>query len=487
MGLFKIEPEYFSSVKWGSYSIAISFIRQIALVSVFIAAVGADDYAFWLILLASALMIRALNLGQLHYTSNLINLNYHVKNDINTELLLGQGANIICMSLQLMLAFIVSFPSLLSYFTNFSIDYIVAVNAQPSFVFLVLSRILLQYVSLFLLRLLEPIGKINLSIKYQAIGDALDFGVTFLAIYFTNSLFYTCLSLFVFALIYAIYMYFYVKKNVPFVIPFFKGIEYLKSLQLIRRSGTLTFSFIVEKIYETGLNLVIVRAYAASAIPQFATNRVMSNSFYRVSNILVSPILPSVQKEFTLKNENYILDKMSMFWNFSNTMLLICITAGMPFFLHLYTLWTGDKIDFNLNLICFLFMAIAFQNYSMIFIEFFKKTNLSRQMLLTNVIKVLVTILAILMFGQLGSVSGLGTALLFGEIASLGYVSIVIISLFKSHNCIKVFLQGLLPVLLLSIALVLYMYTLNYLLLLICNCAGLLYIYYTFRFKLLNK
>ncbi|KGO87430.1 hypothetical protein Q765_07125 [Flavobacterium rivuli WB 3.3-2 = DSM 21788] len=487
MSLFKLEPGYFNSVKWGSYSIAISFIRQIVIVSVFIATVGKHDYAFWLVLSAIVLMIRAINLGQLHYTSNLVNLNYHIKQDISKELLSGQGANILFMLAQILLSIVIAYPPVLSFFSNFDITYITSIHAQYSFVLLVFSRVILQYISLYLLRLFEPIGKIQVSIKYQVIGETLDFLVIVAAIYFTKSIFYTSLALFFFSILFSGYIYYYVKKNVPFAIPFLKGVNFRDSLLVIRQSATLTFSFIVEKIYEVGLNLVIVRAFATSALPQFDTNRKMSNAFYRVSNVLVTPILPSIQKEFTLKNENYILDKMTVFWRFSNAMLLLCVTAGMPFFLDIYTKWTSNKIDFNLNLICYLFMAIAYQNYSMIFIEFFKKTNLSKQMLVTNVVKVSATILSILVFGYYNNVGGMGIALLLGEVIALAYALIIIIAIFKSRHAVTVFLTNLLPVVLLSLTLLVYTFSLNYLLFLICNSFVLLYILWPLRGKIFNR
>ena len=487
MSLFKLEPGYFNSVKWGGYSIAISFIRQIVIVSVFIATVGKHDYAFWLVLSAIVLMIRAINLGQLHYTSNMVNLNYHIKHDISKELLSGQGANILCMFAQILLGVVIAYPPILSFFSNFDVVYITSVHAQYSFVLLVFSRVILQYVSLYLLRLFEPIGKIQVSIKYQVIGETLDFLVIVAAIYFTQSIFYTSLALFVFSILFSGYIYYYVKKNVPFEIPFLKGVNFRDSLSVIRQSATLTFSFIVEKIYEVGLNLVIVRAFATAALPQFDTNRKMSNAFYRVSNVLVTPILPSIQKEFTLKNESYILEKMTVFWRFSNAMLLLCVTVGMPFFLDIYKKWTSNKIDFNLNLICYLFMAIAYQNYSMIFIEFFKKTNLSKQMLVTNVVKVSATIVSILAFGYYNNVGGMGIALLIGEIIALAYALIIIIAIFKSRHAVTVFLTNLLPVVLLSLTLLVYTFSLNYLLFLVCNSFVLLYILWPLRAKIFNR
>lgn len=447
------------------------------MVPVFLGAIGFNNYAFWLVLNAIVLMIRSLSLGQLHYISNLINLNYHTRKNIDKELLSGQGANILCISVQIIIGLAVSFPQILSVFSSFSVSYLVAAHAQSSFIFLLLSRIIFQYTNLYLLRLFEPLGKINLTIKYQFFSDLLDFIVMFIAVYFTGSIFYTCFIVFFFSLLFLIYIYFFVKKNVTFNIPLFKGINYFESFLIVKGAIFLTFSFIIEKIYEVGLNLVVVRTYATQILPQFTTNRVMSNFLYRISDVMVKPLFPGIQKEFTLNNERYILENMITFWRLSNAVLIAGITLGMPFFFGLYSFWTDNTLKFNIDLICYLFMAIAFQNYSMIFIEFFKKTNLSKQILTANSIKVGLTIGGIFLFGYLGNIPGLGIAMVIGEIVSLLYILKVITTSFKTNYAVKAFLTNLLPVIIFSIALVLYIYTQNYILLVLCNSLALVYIY----------
>ena len=481
---FKTESGYFNSVKWGGYSIAISFVRQILLIPAFLSSVGEYDYAFWLVLYSIAFMIRALNLGQLHYTSNLINLNYHIKHDIGGELLLGQGANLIFMYIQVLLGVIVSFPHILTLLSGFPVSYLIATNAQYSLILLVISRVILQYVCLYLLRLFEPVNKIQTSIKFQTLGDLLDFITVVAAIYFTHSIFFTNIIVLVVTIIFAGYVYYFVKKDLPFAVPFLKGISYKKSFTIIKSSSVLTFSFIVEKIYEVGLNLVIVRAYTALVLPQFNTSRTMSNSFFRVSNALVIPLLPGIQKEFALSNENYILNKMVVFWRNANIILLFSITAGMPFFSYIYVKWTGNKMDFDLNLLCFLFMAISLQSYSVMFYEFLKKTNASRQILISNVIKVVITVAVIFIFGRYNIIKGLGIALFAAELITLVYVFLVMMAIFKDKAAYKTFLIGLIPVILFSLSLVLYMSTLNYWIFFVVNILILAYILKPVKFKL---
>ncbi|MXN91962.1 hypothetical protein GR160_12075 [Flavobacterium sp. Sd200] len=477
MSLFKIRSGYFHSVKWGGYIIALSFIRQLLIVPVFFAAIGFNDYAFWLVLSAIVLMIRSLNLGQLHYTSNLINLNYHYKKNIDSELRSGQGANIIWILIQVIIGLAVSFPQVLAFFSNFSVNYLVSSWAQYSFILLLFSRIIFQYTNLYLLRLFEPLGKINLTIKYQFFSDLIDFAALLIGIYISGSIFYSCLIVFVFSLVFLVFIYLFVKRNVPFTVPVFKGINYYESFLIVKASMYLTFSFVIEKIYEVGLNLVVVRTYATQVLPQFTTNRVMSNFLYRVSDVMVKPLFPAIQKEFTLNNERYVLSNMVTFWRVSNAVLIVCITLGMPFFFDLYKFWTGNKLELNMGLICYLFIAIAFQNFSMIFIEFFKKTNLTKQMLTVNIIKVSLTVSGIFLFGFINNVPGLGIAMIMGEVVSLVYVFKVVMNSFKTNYVLKIFIGNLLPVVIFSISLALYIYLQNYALLLMCNFLAILSIY----------
>ncbi|HEX8017624.1 MAG TPA: hypothetical protein VF465_20525, partial [Flavobacterium sp.] len=314
-----LKTDYFKSLKWGFSSIIINFFKQIILVPIFILCVGKELYSFWLIISTVVFMIRAINLGQLNYSSNVINLSYHIKDNIKEELAVSQGANLIMFCSQLIIGLILSSEYILGYITNYESFFLTKVSAQICVVFLLVSAIFYQYSTLYLLRFFEPLGKINITIKYQTIGEFFDFVVTALTIYFTRSILLTCLAVFIFNMLYSISLFFFIKKRVPFEIPLFRNLDLKKSLEQIRKAFLLTISFLIEKIYEIGINLVVVRVFSAGLLPVFTTSRVLSNSSLKVSNTMTIPLMPGIQKQFALEEKHLILQKISLFWRISGT------------------------------------------------------------------------------------------------------------------------------------------------------------------------
>jgi len=465
----KVEGGYFNSVKWGGYSIGISFIRQILLVPAFIHAVGSHEYAFWIVLSSIVLMIRAINLGQLHYSSNLINLGYHKNGAIKDELIVAQGANYIYILIQILLGAVISAPILLSAVSTFPINYILNTNGHYSLFLLVLAKIIFQYNNMFLLRIFEPLGKIKKTIKYQTIGELFDFVVTVIAIYTTKSIFITSLAIFASNILFTVFTLLYVKSRVPFVIPFFKGVSFRKSFWAVKRSFLLTGSFLVEKVYENGLNILIPSLFVTSILPVFTTSRVISNSVFRVSNAAVIPLMPDIQKQFSLGNPQYIISRMVSFWKISTFVIITGVTVVLPLIPYIYTKWTGDKLDLNMSIVCYLIMAVSVQNFGMIINEFLKKTNLSKQIFVYNIIKSALTVACLFAFGYTNYSEGLGLALLIGESISLIYMLVIMRAMFSANLKISAILKLLFPVVLFCLSLMVYLLLLNYRLFLVFN------------------
>jgi len=360
-------------------------------------------------------------------------------------------------------------PLLLSALSTFSVDYIISNNGQYSLLLLVLGKVIFQYNNLFLLRIFEPLGKIKTTIKYQTIGELFDFAVTVAAIYITKSIFITCAAIFASNMLFSVFTLLYIKANVPFSIPFFNGLSVQKSWWVVKKSFLLTCSFLVEKVNENGINLLIPNLFATSILPVFTTSRVISNSVFRVSNAAVIPLMPDIQKHFSLANPQYIINRMVSFWKISGFVIIAGVTVVLPLLPYIYTKWTGDKLEFNLSIVCYLIMAVSIQNFGMIINEFFKKTNYSTQIFIYNVIRSSLTVACLVAFGYAYYSEGLGLAILIGEVLSIVYMLAIIRNAFKANLPVLVIIRFLTPVVLFCISLSLYMLFLNYWLFLFLN------------------
>lgn len=475
--LFKRGSGYFNSVKWGSYAIAISLFRQLCLVPVFIIAIGDVGYSFWILLSTLVTLLTALNLGHLHYSSNLININYHINGNADDEVERIQGANYIYIIVQLAIGLLFCTTPVLSFITSFSQSYIQEHHAGLSFFLLLTGRIFYQYSGSFILRLLEPLGRIDTALKYQAIGELIDFVTILAAVFFTRSIFFTCVAACISNIVFSAAIVVFVSKNVPFKIAVRK-LNLKKSYRFIKSSFSLNSSFLIERAYDTGLNLIVVRVFGTSILPVFTTSRILTNIFYRVCWVLVIPLFPDIQKKFALKEYGYIVDRIKIFWSILSILIVFGVTVSLPFLPYIYSLWTHNKLGFNLYIVSFLFMAVSFQNFGMIINEFFKKTNFSKQILVLNTIKSVVTIVAIVVFGWLMYTPGMGLALVIGELLCLVYSMQVLTGIFKGNISWPVVGTYIMPIFLFCVSLLFYLWQLNYWAFAIFNSMIIIYCVY---------
>ena len=440
----------------------------------FLTAVGGNAYSFWLLLNTIAILIAALSLGHLHYCSNYLNLAYHKGIDMKAEFKAANSSNYTYLLVQIVLAGVLCYPPVLSFFSGFSQSYIIIEHGILCLLLLFGGRFVAQYISLFVLRLMEPLGLIKETLKYQTIAEFIDFTFTLVAIMATHSILYTTAAVFIANVSFGSIALLYVKKKVPYAISYFKITPWQQSVRFLRSSGFLNGSFMVEKVYDSGINLVVVAFFNTAALPVFYTTRVLSNVFYRFSITMILPLFPEVQKHYALKEYANILATIKKFWAFSGFIIIALIAVGMPLIPRIYSIWTKNELQFDIRLMGFLFMGVLFQNFATIVYEFYKKTNLSRQMLLLNVIRVSAMVLFIMVFGAHLYLPGLGVSFFIAETVCACYCLYQLSGVLKGQHILNSASPFLLPVVIFSISLGLYVVHLNYLVLLAGAVAGLL-------------
>ncbi|MDR0606128.1 MAG: hypothetical protein LBG80_17750 [Bacteroidales bacterium] len=421
-----MKSTYGKSIRWSSFSIVVAFFKQMLLVPLILLAVGKDTYSIWLVLMALVNMVRAINVGQLNYSSNVINMNYAINKDITSQVELAKNANIIMGGIQLIIILILMIPDLLSFLLRESCQTVLDFHLSHSLLFLATSFILYQYCSLFLLRMFEPIGKINITIKYQTIGEFIDFVSTAMFFFMTKSILWTAIGTFISMSIYCVFIIAVVYKNIPFAPKFRDLIDITNGFCNIKKSFILTISFLIEKLNDIGLNLFVTRSYNTQTVPLFNTLKTVTNSTMRISYAMVIPIMPEMQKYY-VKKEGYKMQSIIYkYWMVSTIVILITITVLCPFIPKIYTIWTVGKIEYNNILMFYLFLAVIVQSLAMIVVEILKKTNLIRRILFYNVLKV-VTVIAILFTGGfLHKVEYIGIALLSGEVLALAFIFVTV-------------------------------------------------------------
>ncbi|WP_010179180.1 MATE family efflux transporter [Aquimarina agarilytica] len=473
--LKKIESKirHFDSFKWGFVLVFVNIIKQIVLVPFFLSGVGKEQYSLWLIFASVIFLIRAINLGQLNYSSNVININYHSKSDLRDEIGASLGSNFILIGLQLLVGCVISMPFFLTKITGFNLDKILELNSSLVFMLLLFTRIAHQFFSLFYLRLLEPLGKISKKIKYDAIGEFIDILATMILIFLTKNLLFVSLGILVFNFIYFLISYNILKNQLKL---FFVGVKinFNKSIEVIVNSTSLLISFIIEKLYENGLNIFITSFYSPLKVPLFSTTRTVSNLSIRCSLVISEPLMPNLQKNFSNKDFEGIFENFIYYWKITFFPILVVFSLLLPFIEDLYVFWTLGEINFNYELFVWVFLSVFFLNYSSVISQFFRRTNYAKQLIFFNLVKTVVTLAVLYFYGITDNITGAGIAVFIGEFLSSCIIISLIYRIYGRIFFLKIFKYFLMCIAF-SINSILFLELKNYVLFIALNFLIILY------------
>lgn len=435
-----LNSSYFKSVRWGSASIVVTFLNQIVLVPIFLSIFNQNLYGVWIILSTIVLMIRALNLGQLNYASNLINITDRFESEKTQKLLpICFSSNVTMMSLQIVVTFILAIPAVFIFLTNIDLEVFVNNKLTLCIIIFACSKIVYQFYNLYVLRLFEPQGKINITLKYQSIGELLDFLSLAISCYFFKSLIAMCVSSLVVSILYSIAIHFVVMSA---EIKYFAKItvhNWIEGLQQIKKSTFLTFSFFLEKFSEVGLNFIVTFFYAITVLPIFSTSRTIANMAIKVSNIIAIPLMPSIQKNYAVKDNTSIMNSFNLYWKFSLLIIIITFTILFPFVDPLYYIWTKNKIEFNKVLFMTILIGVIMQNFNVILIEFVKKTNQTKNILFLNFLKLVTVCCVLYIYSFVKDILGIGYSIVVAE----GFVLLFLIIFLRKKNDLKILYRNL--------------------------------------------
>jgi len=408
---------HFKSLKWGGYMVLVNLIKQITLIPIFLSFLDKEVYSLWLIVISIVLLIRTMNLGQLNYSSNWININFFNKKDVSLFINNAIGANIILFFLQLLIGVIISLPIVFSTLSGFSVDYLVEKNFTLFFLFLMVSGLSSQLFSLFYLRLLEPLGLISLRIKYDTIREFIEILILIISIILFKNLLFISFFVVVYNLVYTFIVYRLVKYRINIILKFGK-INFGNSVKIILNSMPLLFSFILEKLYENGLIIFISSIFNPLLVPVFATTRTISNLAMRFSLVISEPLMPDLQKDFSNKNDYKLIDNLKYYWRLTFLPILLLFLFLIPFIESLFNIWTINKLDFNLKLFFWIFLSIFFTNYSSVISQYFRRINYAKYLILFNITKTISTIIGLYFINFNNSIETAGIAIFLGELLS---------------------------------------------------------------------
>lgn len=408
---------HLDSLKWGLLVILVNLINQILIVPFFLTYFDKEVYSLWLVIVAFILLIRTINLGQLNYSSNLINIEYFKGEKVDDFINSAFGANIILMSLQFVVGFIIAIPLVFSTLSGFEIDFLVDNNFTQIFILLLISRLLNQIFSLFYLRLLEPLNLISERIKYDGIRELLEVCLIIIAIVLFQDLLPIAIAILCYNLIFTIFTYLKVNKIIKRISSDIK-IEFKQSLAIIKNSTTLFLSFCSDKLYENGLNIFITALYNPILLPLFSSTRTMTNLSLKFATVISEPLMPDLQKNFSQNDDANLINGLKYYYKLTFLPIYILLLVLLPIIEYLFNLWTKNKLDFSLDLFIWMYISVYFLNYSSVLIQFFRRTNFAKQLIVYSLTKTSAVIAFLYLLAHLDNIAMAGLAMFVGEFVS---------------------------------------------------------------------
>ena len=476
---------YFKSVKWGFISILVTFLNQLVLVPVFLYYFDKKIFGIWLMLSTTVLTIRALNLGQLNYSANLLNLSAYSVNDSKYKEILNISfsSNIIMIIIQCIMLFVLCHDDIIKQIFDLSILEINILNLKWCLILYGFPRILYQFYNLYVLRLFEPIGKINYTIKYQTIGEFLEFLSLILACIIFKDIVMMCLFSLCSATLYSIWIHHIAKKNnLIYYCKITKNII-KEGFKQIKKSFYLTISFVIEKFIEIGLNFIVIFIYGIMIIPLFNTTRIVANSAVRISNIIAVPLMPKIQKDFTTSNINSIIRTFNLYWTYTSSVIFLGIILVIPFIELIFNKWIQYKIEFNRDLLLIIFCSILIQNFNVILIEYLKKTNHTKQILLINILKIVVITVVFYLSKSMNNYLGLGLGILLSEMLT----TFVVLFIKRKVIILSLISKNLIFTILFSLSLLFFFLHINYIYILIFSILLLITKHYKYVISIIKN
>jgi O-antigen/teichoic acid export membrane protein len=398
-----------SSFSWGVIITIITFLKQIILAPFFLTFFGKEFFALWIIYNSISYVISALNLGVINYSHNILSLAYF-KNQKLTESSRNSiiVSNLFIFLIQLFLSLIISKPYFNELITSLE------TNSLSIFI-LIFSRIFNQQIVTFYLRLLDTVGLVRERLKIEAARELAEILIVFVfSVMFKNfdAIFYGIL---IYNLLQVLLIFVHKKQINPIINNFtIKNFD----LSILLKSTSMFFSNLFEKFFDQGILLVLSKLISPLSVTNFTTTRVISNSLLRVSTIFTEPLIPGMQKSFVSNNPTNLSKFFKFYWLLTSIPILIGFSISLPFIGFLYSYWVQQKLTFSPDLYFLLFLCSFILNFSMIIIQYLKRTNKTKILNTAYISKSLCFIIFLLIITGDYTLTNIAKTLLFCELVS---------------------------------------------------------------------
>lgn len=372
-----------------------------------------EVYGAWIALYALFNLIQVFEVGHGTFVGN--EFNRVVNTDVDEgKRILGSAlrANFLIGFLQLGVVYILYVTHFLDKFLDKGVD---AKTVTIVLFILFVYRMIIGSFRGIIVKILNPFGLIYKSFVFALTEKILEFGILAVAAVGEVSLIYLAWLWLIVKFIYSVIVLFQLKKILPDYYPWWKYGDFKLGFVNFKKSIPFFASNFLDRLGNDGIVLVVSVIMGSTFLPLFAATRTIVNFGLKLSDFFLNPIDPEMINLYAQNKKKQLLEIFKSYWLVTGIILTVGFTASLFFIEHLFNLWTGKNLEFNLLLYSALVIIFLIQNYGKVLYTFFNGINHTRAVFYSTFLKVVLFFIVVYVLRDYGLYAVL-IGLLFSEL-----------------------------------------------------------------------
>lgn len=347
-----------------------------------------EIYGIWIALYVVFNLIKVFELGHSTFVGNEINRIVHT-DALKAKHVLGSAvkANFIVAALQPLTVLLIYKLNLMSFFLDDNID-----QQEVVHVLLILFayRFVLGSFRNLIQKVLNPFGLIYKMFQHAIIETIIEFCILVIAAYSKMTLIELALLWFALKTVMSLFMLYDLKRMLPEFFPWWKHGDFKTGLRDMKASFSFALSNFLDRLGNDGIVLLVSAFVGTTFLPLFTATRTIVNFGLKLSDFFLTPLAPEMINLFSQAKTELIKNIFRAYWFFSSFLLIIGFVSSLFFMDWLFAVWTSGKLEFNIELYCFLAFIFLVKNYGKVLVVFFTSINKTSVILWTTIIRIVV-------------------------------------------------------------------------------------------------
>jgi O-antigen/teichoic acid export membrane protein len=444
-----IEKRALESTIAGFILFALNIVQSILLVPILLKYWGAEKYAIWIAIWAFIMLMRTIDIGHLNLIGNEFS-NLYFQDKIKARDVLGSAVKV---ALLMGLVEIILFG--LSIISNVA-DELVGIQQmnnikelEYSILIALLPWALAGGAISIVLRAIPALGLYSQTIYAGISLKILEILILIYCALYNKSFLFLCTLVCISNVSYVFFLFLFLKKLMPFFIPFWKYGTWKQGLINFKRSLALTVNGFFEQYSNNLIILFISNTSGLAMVPAFTTMRTIANTSLQATNIVLEPLGADIIRLNAKNEKSKIADIFRTNWFILGNGICLSFIFLMPFIETLYVFWTNNEFKFDANVYFLLILSVSVINYGKSFFILIRGLN---KLLLINIITIvrisIVLLISIALFFS-NHLSILALSLLVSEIVASIIVPLFFVRKHIPQLTLNDYLRGAFPTILL--------------------------------------